>query len=105
MNNNEENIVRSYGKAMAKAQILDAIVSVALDKMCFVSNADCMLPTIEDDGFIVLMMIKAFFPEEYDFRIAQLKREKDAEAEKAAKVVADHIQRHIDFAVSTQEGE
>lgn len=98
----DENMVKSIGNLTAKAQVLQAVVNVAMDKMKLLEGA---LPTMEDNGAAVLLLISAFFPEEFDFRKAQLEREADEKRERAAKVVADHIQRHIDFAVSTQEGE
>lgn len=98
----DENMVKSIGNLTAKAQVLQAVVNVAMEKMKILEGA---LPTMEDNGAAVLLLISAFFPEEFDFRKAQLEREADEKRERAAKVVADHIQRHIDFAVSTQEGE
>ena len=98
----DENMVKSIGNLTAKAQVLQAVVNVAMEKMKLLEGA---LPTMEDNGAAVLLLISAFFPEEFDFRKAQLEREADEKRERAAKVVADHIQRHIDFAVSTQEGE
>ena len=98
----DENMVKSIGNLTAKAQVLQAVVNVAMEKMKLLEGA---LPTMEDNGAAVLLLISAFFPEEFEFRKAQLEREADEKRERAAKVVADHIQRHIDFAVSTQEGE
>lgn len=98
----DENMVKSIGNLTAKAQVLQAVVNIAMEKMKLLEGA---LPTMEDNGAAVLLLISAFFPEEFEFRKAQLEREADEKRERAAKVVADHIQRHIDFAVSTQEGE
>ena len=98
----DENMVKSIGNLTAKSQVLQAVVNVAMEKMKLFEGA---LPTMEDNGAAILLLISAFFPEEFEFRKAQLKREADEKRERAAKVVADHIQRHIDFAVSTQEGE
>jgi len=98
----DENMVKSIGNLTAKAQVLQAVVNIAMEKMKLLEGA---LPTMEDNGAAVLLLISAFFPEEFDFRKAQLEREAEEKRNRAAKVVADHIQRHIDFAVSTQEGE
>ena len=98
----DENMVKSIGNLTAKAQVLQAVVNVAMDKMKLLEGA---LPTMEDNGAAVLLLISAFFPEEFEFRKAQLEREAEEKRNRAAKAVADHIQRHIDFAVSTQEGE
>ena len=95
-----EDVFRKVGNMAARSQVLQAIINTALDNMVLVESG---LSEMKDNGRAVLLIIKAFFDEEYDFREAQLQRE--AETEKAASVVADHIKRHIDFAVSTQEGE
>ena len=98
----DENMVKSIGNLTAKAQVLQAVVNIAMEKMKLLEGA---LPTMEDNGAAVLLLISAFFPEEFDFRKAQLEREAEEKRNRAEKVVAEHIQRHIDFAVSTQEGE
>ena len=95
-----EDVFRKVGNMAARSQVLQAIINTALDNMVLVESG---LSEMKDNGRAVLLIIKAFFDEEYDFREAQLQRE--AETEKEASVVAEHIKRHIDFAVSTQEGE
>lgn len=102
MNELYEDVFRKVGNLTAKSQVLQAVVNVAMDNM---KIHEGMLPTMEDNGAAVLLLISAFFPEEFEFRKAQLEREADEKRERTAKFVADHIQRHIDFAVSTQEGE
>lgn len=73
----DENMVKSYGKAIAKAQVLDALVNVALENMILSSIDGSRLPVMKEAGASVLMLIKAFFPEEYDFKEAQLQRERE----------------------------
>lgn len=97
-----EDVFRKVGNMAARSQVLQAIINTSLDNMVLVESG---LSEMKDNGRAVLLIIKAFFDEEYDFREAQLQREAETETEKAASVVADHIKRHIDFAVSTQEGE
>ena len=77
MTETDENMVRSYGKAIAKAQVLDALVNVALENMILSSNDGARLPIMKEAGASVLLLIKAFFPEEYDFKEAQLERERE----------------------------
>ena len=100
MNELYEDVLRKVGNLSARSQVLQAIINTSLDNMVLVESG---LSEMKDNGRAVLLIIKAFFDEEYDFREAQLQREKEASLNK--KPVADHIQRHIDFAVSTQEGE
>ena len=95
-----EDVFRKVGNMAARSQVLQAIINTALDNMVLVESG---LSEMKDNGRAVLLIIKAFFGEEYDFREAQLEREK--ETEKNTSAIADHIKRHIDFAVSTQEGE
>ena len=97
-----EDVFRKVGNMAARSQVLQAIINTSLDNMVLVESG---LSEMKDNGRAVLLIIKAFFDEEYDFREAQLEREAETETEKEASVVADHIKRHIDFAVSTQEGE
>ena len=103
-----EDVFRKVGNMAARSQVLQAIINTALDNMVLVESG---LSEMKDNGRAVLLIIKAFFDEEYDFREAQLERENEAmlsramEANESAKGVADHIKRHIDYAVSTQEGE
>lgn len=75
MTETDENMVKSYGKAIAKAQVLDALVNVALENMMLSSSDGARLPIMKEAGASVLLLIKAFFPEEYDFKEAQLERE------------------------------
>lgn len=100
MNELYEDVLRKVGNLSARSQVLQAIINTSLDNMVLVESG---LSEMKDNGRAVLLIIKAFFDEEYDFREAQLEREK--EMEKNTSAVADHIKRHIDFAVSTQEGE
>lgn len=102
MNELYEDVFRKVGNLTAKSQVLQAVVNVAMDKMRLDGSKD-YFPIMEDSGAAVLLLISAFFPEEYDFRKAQLEREK--ETEKNSSVIADHIKRHIDNAIKTQEGE
>ena len=103
-----EDVFRKVGNMAARSQVLQAIINTALDNMVLVERG---LSEMKDNGRAELLIIKAFFDEEYDFREAQLERENEAmlsramEANESAKGVADHIKRHIDYAVSTQEGE
>lgn len=88
MTETDENMVKSYGKAIAKAQVLDALVNVALENMILSSTDGARLPVMKEAGASVLMLIKAFFPEEYDFKEAQLKRERETiERERGEKLV------------------
>lgn len=77
MTDTDENMVKSYGKAIAKAQVLDALVNVALENMILSSTDGTRLPVMKEAGASVLLLIKAFFPEEYDFKEAQLRRERE----------------------------
>ena len=82
MTDTDENMVKSYGKAIAKAQVLDALVNVALENMILSSTDGTRLPVMKEAGASVLLLIKAFFPEEYDFKEAQLERAREEERNK-----------------------
>ena len=93
MTETDENMVRSYGKAIAKAQVLDALVNVALEQMMLSSSDGARLPIMKEAGASVLLLIKAFFPEEYDFKEAQLERER----EEARNELIEKIKKEREF--------
>ena len=71
----EEERALMLGKLLTKANVLQAIVNVALDRTKISLYGGDVL--MDDDGRAVLLLISAFFEEEYGFRIAQLKAELD----------------------------
>lgn len=71
----EEERVAKMGRLLTKANVLQAIVNVALSETRLDNYDDALY--LKDDGKAVLLLISAFFEEEYDFRIAQLKAERD----------------------------
>lgn len=76
----EEERIAKMGRLLTKANILQAFVNVALD------NAELSYdgtPYMIDNGKSVLLLISAFFEEEYFFRIAQLKAEREEKGDKA----------------------
>lgn len=95
MTDTDENMVKSYGKAIAKAQVLDALVNVALENMILSSTDKMALPIMRDAGASVILLIKAFFPEEYDFKEAQLKRERDEVEEKKREEIREFLSKRV----------
>lgn len=71
----EEERALMLGRLLTKANVLQAIVNVALDRTKISLHGGDVL--MDDDGRAVLLLISAFFEEEYGFRIAQLKAELD----------------------------
>ena len=71
----EEERALMLGKLLTKANVLQAIVNVALSKTRLDRYDDILY--MEDNGKSVLLLISAFFEEEYGFRIAQLKAERE----------------------------
>lgn len=71
----EEERIAKMGRLLTKANVLQAIVNVALDRTKISLYGGDVL--MDDDGRAVLLLISAFFEEEYDFRIAQLKEERE----------------------------
>ena len=69
----EEERIAKMGRLLTKANVLQAIVNVALDRTKISLYGGDVL--MDDDGRAVLLLISAFFEEEYGFRIAQLKAE------------------------------
>lgn len=69
-----DDLISKIGKLHANAAILQAIVDVALDTAGLDEDGGLVL---KDNGRAVLLLVAAFFFEEYDFRVAQLKREKE----------------------------
>lgn len=67
-----DDLILKIGKLHANAAILQAIVDVALDTA---ELDDVGRLKLTDGGSAALLLISAFFFEEYDFRVAQLKRE------------------------------
>lgn len=71
----EEERALMLGRLLTKANVLQAIVNVALDETRLDNYDDTFY--MKDNGKAVLLLISAFFDEEYDFRIAQLKAERE----------------------------
>lgn len=67
-----DDLILKIGKLHANAAILQAIVDVALDTAELGEDGRLKLT---DGGSAVLLLISAFFFEEYGFRVEQLKRE------------------------------
>lgn len=70
----EEERIAKMGRLLTKANILQAFVNIALD---YAELSYDGTPYMIDNGKSVLLLISAFFEEEYGFRIAQLKAECD----------------------------
>ena len=70
----EEERALMLGRLLTKANVLQAIVNVALSE----TRLDRYDHTVymKDNGKAVLLLISAFFEEEYGFRIAQLEAER-----------------------------
>lgn len=68
----EEERIAKMGRLLTKANVLQAIVNIALDNTELSYDGT---PYMNDNGKSVLLLISAFFDEEYSFRIAQLKAE------------------------------
>ena len=77
----EEERIAKMGRLLTKANVLQAIVNVALDNTKISSYDDETY--LSDNGKAVLLLISAFFEEEYSFRIAQLKAEKEGKGDNA----------------------
>lgn len=77
----EEERIAKMGRLLTKANILQAFVNIALDNTK-ISSYDGA-PYMSDNGKAVLLLISAFFEEEYSFRIAQLKEEKEGKGDNA----------------------
>ena len=71
----EEERALMLGRLLTKANVLQAIVNVALSEVRLDNYDDTLY--MKDNGKAVLLLISAFFEEEYDFRIAQLKAERE----------------------------
>lgn len=77
----EKERIARMGRLLTKANVLQAIVNVALDETRLDNYNDTLY--MKDNGKAVLLLISAFFDEEYSFRIAQLKAEKEGKGDKA----------------------
>ena len=77
----EEERIAKMGRLLTKANILQAFVNIALDHTKITTYGGDVL--MDDDGRAVLLLISAFFEEEYSFRVAQLKAEKEGKGDKA----------------------
>ena len=77
----EEERIAKMGRLLAKANILQAFVNIALDHTKISTYGGDVL--MDDDGRAVLLLISAFFEEEYNFRVAQLKAELEEKGDKA----------------------
>ena len=71
----EEERIARMGRLLTKANVLQAIVNVALDETRLDNYDDTLY--MKDNGKAVLLLVSAFFDEEYSFRIAQLKAERE----------------------------
>lgn len=71
----EEERALMLGRLLTKANVLQAIVNVALSETRLDSYDDVLY--LKDNGRAVLLLISAFFEEEYGFRVAQLKAERE----------------------------
>lgn len=71
----EEERALMLGRLLTKANVLQAIVNVVLSETRLDRYDDALY--MKDNGKAVLLLISAFFEEEYDFRIAQLKAERE----------------------------
>lgn len=76
----EEERIAKMGRLLTKANILQAIVNVALDNTELSYDGT---PYMIDNGKSVLLLISAFFEEEYCYRILQLKTEKEGKGDNA----------------------
>ena len=73
-------LAMKLGRLLTKANVLQAIVNLALDEATLDNQIKDRL-VMKDGGRAVLLLISAFFEEEYGFRLEGLKREEEEKRE------------------------
>lgn len=73
-------------KISVKAGITEAIKELAFSSAMLTPTGNLV---VNDGGFSILMILKGYFPEEYDFTVARLQRER----EKADKEMQERLEK------------
>ena len=85
----ENEIIEQLAEAKLESKIMRALIDTILDNSKLTYDGEGL--RIESDSEM-LAIIKAFFSDEYDNRLTQLKAERDQELQKA-KELAESIQK------------